>query len=345
MIKSTIFLRYFITLEFLFLLCVISKSAYSTYFVVSSMSEFEIQKNDTVLSSAIDTTLYWQKIRLLANNDVNGKWPVTQQPYPLPGAILPFKRIVAYYGNLYSKKMGVLGKYPPEELWERLNIEIEEWEEADTLTPIVPALHYVAVVAQNDSMRDGKYRMRMPHHQIDSVLTIAQVGNAIVFLDIQPGHSSVHEEVPLLKKYLKMPGIHLGIDPEFSMKEGQKPGSVKGYVDAKDINFCVEYLAGLVKKYNLPPKILVVHRFTQAMVKNYQQINLHPEVQIVINMDGWGRPGLKKSTYHDFIYQEPVQFTGFKLFYINDVKQPPFRIMKPEEILNLTPKPIYIQYQ
>ena len=32
-------------------------------------------------------------------------WPV-QTVYPNAGAILPFNRIVAYYGNLYSKKMG-----------------------------------------------------------------------------------------------------------------------------------------------------------------------------------------------------------------------------------------------
>ena len=41
---------------------------------------------------------------------------------------------------------------------------------------------------------------------------------------------------------------------------------------------------------------------------------------------------------------EPVQFTGFKLFYKNDTKRGS-RLMTPEEILQLTPKPVYIQYQ
>ena len=31
-------------------------------------------------------------------------------PYPNPGALLPFHRIVAYYGNFYSTHMGVLGE-------------------------------------------------------------------------------------------------------------------------------------------------------------------------------------------------------------------------------------------
>ncbi|MCW3785838.1 hypothetical protein [Plebeiibacterium sediminum] len=295
--------------------------------------------------SQVDSVQYLKRLQQLANNDTSGKWPVYPQPYPLKGAILPYKRIVAFYGNLYSKKMGVLGKYTPDELWEKLNEEVQNWEQADSLTPVQPALHYVAVVAQNNPMKDGQYRYRMPSNQIDSVLTIAQMGNAIVFLDIQPGHSTVNIEVPLLEAYLKMPNVHLGLDPEFSMKEGNVPGTVKGYVTAEDINFCTNYLSGLVKKYRLPPKVFVVHRFTQSMVRNCEQIQLYSEVQIVINMDGWGRPGLKKSTYRDFIYQEPVQFTGFKLFYINDLKQPPFRMMRPEEILELKPKPIYIQYQ
>jgi len=295
--------------------------------------------------SKVDSLLYWEKVYQLSIHDSKGKWPVISQPVPYSGAILPFHRIVAFYGNIYSKKMGVLGKYPPVELWEKLNEEVNKWESADSLTPVIPALHYVAVVAQDNPLKDGKYRLRMPSSQIDSVLEIAQMGNALVFLDIQPGLSDVQTEVPLLEKYLKLPNVHLGLDPEFSMKEGNVPGTVKGFVTADDINFCSEFLTNLVYKYKIPPKVFIVHRFTQSMIRNYEQIKLHPEVQIVINMDGWGRPGLKKSTYKDFIYQEPIQFTGFKLFYDNDLIQFPNRIMKPEEILKLTPLPIYIQYQ
>ena len=41
-------------------------------------------------------------------------WPV-DYPAPLPGALLPAHRIVAYYdGNTHSKGMGVLGEYPKE---------------------------------------------------------------------------------------------------------------------------------------------------------------------------------------------------------------------------------------
>jgi hypothetical protein len=61
---------------------------------------------------------------------------------------LPFKRIVAYYGNLYSKKNGNTGEYAPDELWRRFDVEKAAWEKADPKTPVQPAIHYIAVVAQ-----------------------------------------------------------------------------------------------------------------------------------------------------------------------------------------------------
>jgi hypothetical protein len=174
---------------------------------------------------------------------------------------------------------------------------------------------------------------------------MAKKVNALVFLDFQVGFSNVQTEIPKIEKYLQMPNVNIGIDPEFSMKEGSVPGKRIGTFDAADINFVSNYMAGIVKKYNLPPKILVVHRFTKRMVTNYQDIKLHPEVQMVMDMDGWGGPDLKKDSYKYFISHEPVQFTGFKLFYKNDIKNPPKRMLTKAEVLKLQPAPVYIQYQ
>jgi hypothetical protein len=293
----------------------------------------------------IDTLAYQKKLKALANGDTTGVWPHQFRSYPLDGAILPFKRIVAYYGNLYSKRMGVLGEYPPKEVWKKLNAEVKAWEKADPTTAVQPAIHYIAIVASGTPGKDGKFRTRMPSHQIDSALAIAKMGKAIVFLDIQVAKSTLQQEVPTLEKYLKMPQVHLGIDPEFSMKDGSNPGKKIGTMDATDVNYCSDYLAKLVKDNHLPPKILIVHRFTQGMIRNHKNIKLHPEVQIVMNMDGWGEPILKRSTYKLYIYKEPVQFTGFKLFYKNDLKKAPHTMMTPADLLKLKPQPIYIQYQ
>lgn len=317
-----------------------------------------VKKADTVKKAADTTAVqpvsyppinhvqYDSLMKKLAHGDTTGKWPVKGAPYPLPGAILPYKRVVAFYGNLYAKKMGILGEIPPNEMLAKLKGEVKNWEKADPTTPVQPALHYIAVVAQGAPGKDNKYRYRMPNKGIDSVIRLAKRANAIVFLDVQVALSNIHTELPLLEKYLIMPQVHFGMDPEFSMKDGvTRPGKKIGTYDADDINYVSDYLAKLVRKYNLPPKILIVHRFTQKMVTNYKNIKLHPEIQLVMDMDGWGEPELKEGTWRYFIHNEPVQFTGFKLFYKNDIKKAPHHMLTPQEVLKNKPSPIYIQYQ
>jgi hypothetical protein len=102
----------------------------------------------------------------------------------------------------------------------------------------------------------------------------------------------------------------------------------------------VQLLTSIVDQQNIPPKVLVVHRYARGMLTNYRQIKLDPRVQVVVNMDGFGPPRIKLDAYKSFIALEPVQFTGFKLFYKKD--RP---MMPPERVLGLTPKPVYIQYQ
>jgi len=316
--------------------------------VSQSSSDTTKKKADSAANvmKPVDPKLYDSLVKKLANGDTTGKWPVKNQPTPLAGAILPFKRIVVYYGNLHSKKMGALGEYAPKEMWQRLNAEVKRWEKADPSIPVQPGLHYIAAVASGTPGKDNKYINRMGNKQIDSVLKIAKMQpNTIVFLDLQVALSTIKAELPHIEKYLQMPNVHLGIDPEFSMKDGSLPGKRIGTYDAVDINYVTGYLADMVKKYNLPPKVFVLHRFTKKMVTNADKIKLRPEVQVVVHMDGWGEPELKKGTYRHFVYGEPVQFTGFKLFYKNDLKKEPKRLLTPEELLKLTPKPIYIQYQ
>src|SRR4051812_37159207 len=60
-----------------------------------------------VSHAPINHAQYDSLMKKLAVGDSSGKWPVKNAPYPLPGAILPYKRVVAFYGNLYSKGMGI----------------------------------------------------------------------------------------------------------------------------------------------------------------------------------------------------------------------------------------------
>ncbi len=265
-------------------------------------------------------------------------------PEPLPGAVLPNKRILAFYGNPLSKRMGILGELPEEQMLAKLDEEVANWSKADSLTPVQPALHVIVVTAQGHPGRGEKYRLRMTDKMINGVIEMAKKRDALVFLDVQVGRSTLQEELPRLAPFLQLPNVHLGIDAEFSMKNGGVPGRSIGTFDAVDINYATEFLADLVKAHNVPPKLLIVHRFTQRMITNTQNIELRPEVQVVMHMDGWGHHALKKDTYRRYIQKEPVQFTGFKLFYKNDLRNSP-RLMTPAEVLALEPTPLYIQYQ
>jgi hypothetical protein len=269
------------------------------------------------------------------------RWPV-KGPEPLPGSILPGKRIVAYYGNPFSKRMGVLGEYAPDEMLAMLDAEVKAWTQADPTTPVQPALHLIAVVAQGGPGTDGKYRARMPDTLVERVASWAAKRNALVFLDVQVGKSTLQEELPRLEKFLSRPNFHLGIDPEFSMKAGGLPGKKIGTYDAADVNYASRFLQDIVTRYKLTPKVLVVHRFTRKGVTNTKDIKLDPRVQVVMDMDGFGPPRLKRSTFRSWIKGEPVQFVGWKQFYKPRNDNPRTTIA---EILRLNPRPIYIQYQ
>jgi hypothetical protein len=279
------------------------------------------------------------------NVTIEGKlWPA-ENVYPNGGTVLPFKRILAYYGNFYSRHMGILGEFEPAVVLERLARAQAEWEAADPNTPVLPAIEYIAMVAQTDAGADGMYRTMMPDKEIEKAYALAQQIDGVMILDIQTGLSPLQNELPRFKKYLEQPDVFFALDPEFSMHDGARPGTVIGSLSAQEINYAIDYMSEIVRENELPPKVLLVHRFTQDMVTGASHIQSTPEVQVVIVMDGWGPSALKRATYRHIIEPEPVQFTGLKVFYKNDLKPPSTGLLSPEDILQLYPSPIYIQYQ
>ena len=276
----------------------------------------------------------------------NPNWPV-KTAAPLAGSILPAKRIVAFYGNPLSKRMGILGEIPYDQMLAKLDTFTDEWRAADPSLPVQPALHLIVSVAQGKPGKDGQYRQRSDPDLIEKIYGMAHARGAITILDIQAGKSTIDSELPIILPFLQRPDVHLGLDPEFYMhhnREGRIPGDKIGAMDADDVNYAIATLANLVTTYHLPPKVLIVHRFTTNMLQRASSITIDPRVQVVINMDGWGQPWLKFDTYKKCEVDEPVQFTGFKLFFHNDVKKGD-GLLTPLEVLALRPRPIYIQYQ
>ncbi len=302
--------------------------------ILAEISNDTLEKSINSTSIPIDSL--WRRYAYDSN------W--IKMPEVLPGSILPHYRIIAFYGNLYSKQMGILGELPGSEMIALLNNEIEAWHDADSLTPLMPALHVIATTAQRLPGADKMYRLRMNRSMIHTVKSMADSIGALTFIDLQVGHSNLQREIPVWDSLLNLPTVHLGIDAEFAMYNKKVPGTVMGRFDAADINYAIDYLEEKVKSHILPPKILIVHRFKRGMITNALKIKQTPLVQVVMHMDGWGAKELKFHSYRAYIQREPVQYTGFKLFYRNDTKFGK-SLLTPKEILELNPKPLYIQYQ
>ena len=96
-------------------------------------------------------------------------------PAPRRGSLLPWSRIVTYYGNPLSKKMGILGELPPDQMMAGLEREVQEWRKADPNTRVLPGLELVATVAADSPGPSGLYRTRMPDALIDKGVRIVDV--------------------------------------------------------------------------------------------------------------------------------------------------------------------------
>ena len=271
------------------------------------------------------------------------KWYPQMPPFR-DGSILPCNRVVVYYGNPASTRMGALGQYPRDEMLQRLRRQADQWSQADPGTPVVPGLHLIAVVAQGDAGPSGKYRTQIRDAVVDSIYQMARSINGILFIDVQVGTDDIRNIMPRFDEFLKRLDVHFAVDPEFYMRGGVVPGRRIGTMYAADINWVMDRLTQIVQQNNLPPKVLIIHRFTRGMVPDVENVRLRPEVQLVMHMDGWGAPWLKYDSYRDYIVRHPAQYTGWKNFYHNDTKKGD-PLTTPQDLLQLWPEPLYIQYQ
>lgn len=249
-------------------------------------------------------------------------------------------RLVAYYGTPLSELMGVLGEYEPEEMMERLNEQARAYSVADPERPAVPTIELIASIAQRDPGPDGLYVSQTPPEVIEEYARLAEENGALLILDVQLGRATVMEEMEVLRPFLERPYVHLAIDTEYSVEDGQVPGQDLGTVDGSEIAEAAQYLDRMVEEKNLPDKILMVHQFESGIVTNKEFIEPTANVEVVLHADGFGAPEDKIAKYRTLVRDEAIQYGGFKLFYTQDS-----RVMTPEEVLMLDPAPAVVTYQ
>ena len=266
--------------------------------------------------------------------------PETPEEEPTtPGGILPDNRILAFYGFPGNPEMGILGEYDMQRLLELLSEQAAAYEEADPSHPVVMAFEVIASVAQQYPQSDGSYLLDTPTDVLNDYAEFTRDNGLLLILDVQIGYRTVEQDVTGLRPWLVQDHVHLAIDPEFAMDEGQIPGDVFGSVDATDVRWAQQYLIDLAVEAGVGPKVLIVHQFIETMITHKDQIVPMRGVQLVLDADGWGPPDQKRATY-DFVNRHTgIEYAGVKLFYVRDNP-----LMTPEEILSLDPVPLYIQY-
>ncbi len=249
-------------------------------------------------------------------------------------------RIVAYYGTPTSDLMGILGEYEPDEMMRLLKEQTQAYSEADPERPAIPAIEFIATVAQRDPGPDNLYVASVDPEYIEQYSELARQNDALLILDVQLGRASVMEEVRGLERFLKEPYVHLAIDTEYAVDEGQVPGLDLGTVDGPEIQEAVEYLDNLVEEEGIPDKMLMVHQFELGIVTNKQDIRPTDNVQVALHADGFGGAEAKFSKYGTLVRGQPIQYGAFKVFYNQDTP-----VLEPSQVLALDPAPAIITYQ
>jgi hypothetical protein len=259
---------------------------------------------------------------------------------PADAALLPDYRIVMYYGHPHDPAMGIVGEHEIEPLAEMLREEAANYAAADPSRPVIPALEVIATVAQRVPGSDGTYILDTDTETLTTYIDFAAEQGMVVVLDLQVGRGTVAAEIEKVRELLARPNVHLALDPEFAVAEGQIPGEYIGSISAESITYAQKVLAEISAAHGIPPKMLIVHQFREDMIQGKDQLAPIPGVQLVIDADGYGAPELKTAVYNFLVRDEPVEFAGVKLFYGQDVP-----LMTPQEILALVPTPDVVIYQ
>lgn len=250
-------------------------------------------------------------------------------------------QVVAFYGTPGVGVMGILGEYTPTEAMRRVNAVAAEYDARNGDRAVLPALHLITAVAQADPGWDGTYLGRLPIETVEEYARAAAEGGGILIVDIQIGWSDPLTEVRYYESVLRQPHVHLALDPEFATRrKGDPPGEAIGTVTSDEVDAVQRYLAGLVTTYQLPPKTLVVHQFRDDMMTNPYAISRVEQVDMVIDMDGWGPPEQKLDGYRRYAMSAYAEYAGFKLFYRWDKP-----LMTPAEVQALARPPDLVIYQ
>ena len=270
--------------------------------------------------------------------------PTVAPAVELPGGgrtIFPSRRLLGWCGSPGAPALGQLGVGDLDTQLDAMLRICPEWSGGRQVLPVV---ELIATVVQGQPGRDGLFRTRVGDAVIDTWLAAARRRKAILLLNIQPGGARFLDEARAYERWLIEPDVGLALDPEWSIRPGQRPGQVFGSTTGSAVNDVAAYLSGLVTAHRLPEKALVVHVLRPSILRDEGSLRPHGGVALVKSVDGIGNQADKTDTYHLVMKNTPPFVRpGFKLFFHEDAAAG--LLMTPTQVLALTPQPDYVLYE
>ena len=264
---------------------------------------------------------------------------VEAEPAGPPVSAFETHQVISYYGYPEVRGMGELGIHDPVEAAVRIRQLAAEYDALNGDRDTIGALHLIVDVAQANQTDDGLYLDKMDKQRIAEYVEVAREYEILLFVDLQIGWSDPLVDTQRLEWFLREPFVHLALDPEFATaRSGYAPGRVIGSLNADEVNAVQRYLAGLVEEAGIPPKILVLHQFKPQMLIEPERYEEVPEVEITIDMDGFGGAGAKINGFRRYAQSDYAERSAFKLFYHWDLP-----VMGIQQVIDLDVD--YVIYQ
>lgn len=262
--------------------------------------------------------------------------------------------IVGYYGRPGAPRLGILGQHSIPDLTPLVQAKADEYDQLNADGKVVPAYHLIYGLAAADPGRDKDYILPLSHDKVMAYINAASEQGFIVIIDTQLGAMTPVEAIQPVLKYLEYDNVHLAIDPEFEVSGlDVRPGKVIGHVTGEQVNEVQQAMSAYLQEKGIDgTKILIVHSFTDGMVRNKEAVEAVNQVRLVLNLDGHGSPELKTKIYNGLYTAEDPKKNiagGFKLFFQEDKPE----MMTPRQVLGMDPvgkskirvPPSYINYQ
>ncbi|MDR1211948.1 MAG: hypothetical protein LBK40_06925 [Spirochaetaceae bacterium] len=275
-------------------------------------------------------------------------WAMTENELALQASRIEDERslllnqdILAFYGHPLSRRMGILGLYPLEELDRRLSALADEYLEINNGRGIKKAFYII----YGTVWPEGQIGI-LNETVLQNYIQYALDHDILIFLDHQIGRYGVIDSLKRMFPYLRYPNVHLALDPEWRT---EKPMEEIGSVSAAEINEAQRVMEDYIREHKIPgERMLVIHQFNWRMIRNREEVRSDFEkVRLVHCADGFGSPSIKRSSYAYNARAVNIPVKGFKLFYNLGTPGAGYDepLLEPREVLSLDPRPYIIMYQ